>query len=148
MFEHNMLGIWQGEEELCSAAYLLGVSVSSLRQGLTTRTIKTRSHFLKSECHADLSNTRRDALAEVKFINFFSLPDFLILNKLLQTLYCRTVTTIVRRANSLKRLLSPSGTLSSDSADSALNQIDIESQRTSTAGTAGSKASVSMTALR
>lgn len=33
---------------------------------------------------------------------------------LAKALYCRTVATIVRRANSLKRLGSTSGTLSSD----------------------------------
>lgn len=39
-----------------------------------------------------------------------------------KALYCRTVATIVRRANSLKRLGSTSGTLSSDSNESVHNQ--------------------------
>ncbi|KPJ07418.1 Myosin-VIIa [Papilio machaon] len=48
-------------------------------------------------------------------------------------LYCRTVATIVRRANSLKRLGSTLGTLSSDSNDSVRDQ-DAASRRASTAG--------------
>ena len=50
------------------------------------------------------SNVARDALAKA--------------------LYCRTVATIVRRANSLKRLCM-SGTLSSDSNDSVNNQAEV-----------------------
>lgn len=82
---------------------------------------------MRSRCDANLSNLTRDALAK--------------------SLYCRTVATIVRRANSLKRLCSTSGTLSSDSADSAQNQAEVLSQHASTVGTAGSRASKSMTAL-
>lgn len=43
---------------------------------------------------------------------------------LAKALYCRTVATIVRRANSLKRLCM-SGTLSSDSNDSVHNQAEV-----------------------
>ncbi|KAG8276288.1 Myosin [Homalodisca vitripennis] len=62
-------------------------------------------------------------------------------DSLAKALYCRTVATIVRRANSLKRLGSTLGTLSSDSNES------VASQHASTVGTAGSKSSKSMAAL-
>lgn len=65
---------------------------------------------------------------------------------LAKALYCRTVATIVRRANSLKRLCM-SGTLSSDSNDSVHNQAEVASQHASTVGTAGSKSSRSMAVL-
>ncbi|CAL8122354.1 unnamed protein product [Orchesella dallaii] len=117
----------KGEKELQAAASLLGVSEAALRQGLTTRTHNARNQLVRSRCDANLSNFTRDALAK--------------------SLYCRTVATIVRRANSLKRLCSTSGTLSSDSADSAQNQAEVASQHASTVGTAGSRASKSMTAL-
>lgn len=44
---------------------------------------------------------------------------------LAKALYCRTVATIVRRANSLKRLGSTLGTLSSDSNESVHNQAEV-----------------------
>lgn len=103
------------------------MSETALRQGLTTRTHNARNQLVRSQCDANLSNLTRDSLAK--------------------SLYCRTVATIVRRANSLKRLCSTSGTLSSDSADSAQNQAEVASQHASTVGTAGSRASKSMTAL-
>lgn len=53
----------------------------------------------------------------------------------------------MRRANSLKRLGSTLGTLSSDSNDSVHNQAEVASQHASTIGTAGSKSSKSMAAL-
>lgn len=70
-----------------------------------------------------------------------------IRDSLAKALYCRTVATIVRRANSLKRLGSTLGTLSSDSNDSVHNQAEVASQHASTVGTAGSKSSKSMAAL-
>jgi dachs protein len=67
---------------------------------------------------------------------------------LAKALYCRTVATIVRRANSLKRLGSTSGTLSSDSNESvAIHQMEVSSQHASTVGTMGSRASKSMNVL-
>ncbi|CAG7834204.1 unnamed protein product [Allacma fusca] len=117
----------EGNAELQAAAALLGVSETALKQGLTTRTHNVRNQLVRSRCDANLSNFARDALAK--------------------SLYCRTVATIVRRANSLKRLTSTSGTLSSDSTDSVHNQAETQSQHASTVGTAGSKASKSMTAL-
>lgn len=68
-------------------------------------------------------------------------------DSLAKALYCRTVATIVRRANSLKRLGSTLGTLSSDSNESVHNQADVASQHASTVGTSGSKSSKSMAAL-
>ncbi|CAA9997119.1 unnamed protein product [Nesidiocoris tenuis] len=48
----------------------------------------------------------------------------MIRDSLAKALYCRTVATIVRRANSLKRLGSTLGTLSSDSNESVHNQAE------------------------
>jgi len=64
-------------------------------------------------------------------------------DSLAKALYCRTVATIVRRANSLKRL--GSGTLSSDSNESVHNQAEVNSQHASTIG--GNSGSKSMAAL-
>ena len=55
-------------------------------------------------------------------------------DSLAKALYCRTVATIVRRANSLKRLGSTLGTLSSDSNESVHNQAEVASQHASTIG--------------
>lgn len=49
----------------------------------------------------------------------------MVRDSLAKALYCRTVATIVRRANSLKRLGSTLGTLSSDSNESVHNQADV-----------------------
>ncbi|XP_059474845.1 unconventional myosin-IXa isoform X2 [Neocloeon triangulifer] len=117
----------EGESELASVASLLGVPAVSLGRGLTTRTHNVRGQLVKSVCDANMSNMTRDSLAKA--------------------LYCRTVATIVRRANSLKRLGSTSGTLSSDSNESVHNQAEVASQHASTVGTAGSKSSKSMAAL-
>ncbi|XP_063587287.1 unconventional myosin-IXb-like [Penaeus indicus] len=116
-----------GSHELKSVSALLGVSSASLYRGLTTRTHNVRGQLVKSMCDANMSNMTRDALAKA--------------------LYCRTVATIVRRANSLKRLGSTSGTLSSDSNESVHHQAEVASQHASTVGTAGSKASKSMSVL-
>lgn len=72
-----------GETELNAVANLLGVSASALFRGLTSRTHNARGQLIKSVCDANMSNMTRDSLAKA--------------------LYCRTVATIVRRANSLKR---------------------------------------------
>ncbi|CRK99962.1 CLUMA_CG013257, isoform B [Clunio marinus] len=112
-----------GESELNSIANLLGVSPQALFRGLTTRTHNARGGLVKSVCDANMSNMTRDSLAKA--------------------LYCRTVATIVRRANSLKRL--GSGTLSSDSNESVHNQAEINSQHASTIG--GNSGSKSMVAL-
>lgn len=115
-----------GESELNAVAGLLGVSGAALFRGLTSRTHNARGQLVKSVCDANMSNMTRDCLAKA--------------------LYCRTVATIVRRANSLKRLGSTLGTLSSDSNESVHNQAEVTSQHASTiCGTnAGSK---SMAAL-
>lgn len=115
----------RGETELNSVSCLLGVPASALFRGLTTRTHNARGQLVKSVCDANMSNMTRDSLAKA--------------------LYCRTVATIVRRANSLKRLGSTLGTLSSDSNESVHNQADVASQHASTIG--GNSGSKSMAAL-
>uniref|UniRef100_A0A1B0FBE5 Myosin motor domain-containing protein n=1 Tax=Glossina morsitans morsitans TaxID=37546 RepID=A0A1B0FBE5_GLOMM len=115
----------KGESELNAVASLLGVPPAALCRGLTTRTHNARGQLIKSVCDANMSNMTRDCLAKA--------------------LYCRTVATIVRRANSLKRLGSTLGTLSSDSNESVHNQADINSQHASTIG--GNSGSKSMAAL-
>ncbi|KAL1128916.1 hypothetical protein AAG570_013450 [Ranatra chinensis] len=117
----------KGEGELGAVASLLGVTSASLLRGITSRTHNARGKIVKSFCDANMSNMIRDSLAKA--------------------LYCRTVATIVRRANSLKRLGSTLGTLSSDSNESVHNQAEVASQHASTVGTAGSKSSKSMAAL-
>uniref|UniRef100_T1GR94 Myosin motor domain-containing protein n=1 Tax=Megaselia scalaris TaxID=36166 RepID=T1GR94_MEGSC len=104
----------KGETELNSVANLLGVQAQFLFRGLTTRTHNARGQLVKSICDANMSNMTRDCLAKA--------------------LYCRTVATIVRRANSLKRLGSTLGTLSSDSNESVHNQGDAASHHASTIG--------------
>ncbi|XP_043288303.1 unconventional myosin-IXb isoform X2 [Venturia canescens] len=117
-----------GENELGSVAALLGVPPPALLRGLTSRTHNARGQLVKSVCDANMSNMTRDSLAKA--------------------LYCRTVATIVRRANSLKRLGSTLGTLSSDSNESVHNQAEVTSQHASTIGSsAGGTGSRSMTAL-
>ncbi|XP_078038884.1 unconventional myosin-IXb-like dachs [Augochlora pura] len=117
-----------GENELASVAALLGVPPPALLRGLTSRTHNARGQLVKSVCDANMSNMTRDSLAKA--------------------LYCRTVATIVRRANSLKRLGSTLGTLSSDSNESVHNQAEVTSQHASTIGSsAGGTGSRSMTAL-
>ncbi|XP_034940231.1 unconventional myosin-IXb isoform X4 [Chelonus insularis] len=117
-----------GENELASVAALLGVPAPALLRGLTSRTHNARGQLVKSVCDANMSNMTRDSLAKA--------------------LYCRTVATIVRRANSLKRLGSTLGTLSSDSNESVHNQAEVTSQHASTIGSsAGGTGSRSMAAL-
>ncbi|XP_030768013.1 unconventional myosin-IXa isoform X2 [Sitophilus oryzae] len=118
----------RGETELNAVAGLLGVSGAALFRGLTSRTHNARGQLVKSVCDANMSNMTRDCLAKA--------------------LYCRTVATIVRRANSLKRLGSTLGTLSSDSNESVHNQAEVTSQHASTIGNGSNSAgSKSMTAL-
>ncbi|XP_030561790.1 unconventional myosin-X isoform X1 [Drosophila novamexicana] len=116
----------KGETELNSVASLLGVPPAALFRGLTTRTHNVRGQLVKSVCGDGDANMTRDCLAKA--------------------LYCRLVATIVRRANSLKRLGSTLGTLSSDSNESVHNQADAASQHTSTIG-GGNAGSKSMAAL-
>ncbi|KAJ0178564.1 hypothetical protein K1T71_006387 [Dendrolimus kikuchii] len=103
------------EAELAAAAALLGVAAPALLRGLTSRAPArpAAARPLRTPATAAAAAGARDALAKA--------------------LYCRTVATIVRRANSLKRLGSTLGTLSSDSNESVHNQ-DAASRRTSSAG--------------
>lgn len=117
----------KGGSEIKAVSLLLGVSSMSLFHGLTTRTHNVRGQRVKSACDAKMASMTRDSLAKA--------------------LYCRTVATIVRRANNLKRLGSTSGTLSSDSNESVHNHTENSSQYASTAGSGGGKSSKSMTVL-
>ncbi|KAJ8969728.1 hypothetical protein NQ317_003327 [Molorchus minor] len=117
----------KGDAELNAVAGLLGVSGAALFRGLTSRTHNARGQLVKSVCDANMSNMTRDCLAKA--------------------LYCRTVATIVRRANSLKRLGSTLGTLSSDSNESVHNQAEVTSQHASTIGGSTNAGSKSMAAL-
>ena len=105
-----------GKEELRKIAKLLGVTPAQLHQGLTTRTHNVRGHLVKSSSDANMANSTRDALAKA--------------------LYCRTVATIVKRANSLKRP-ALSGSMSSNESV----HHEVASLHASTVGTAGSKKS-------
>lgn len=109
-----------GEAELAAAGALLGVPAAALLRGLAVRTAPRRARPSAAPpaapATAPAAAAARDALAKA--------------------LYCRTVATIVRRANSLKRLGSTLGTLSSDSNESVHNQ-DAASRRASSAGGGG-----------
>ena len=105
-----------GKEELKSVAALIGVSPGLLLQGLTMRTHNVRGHLVKSSSDANMANSTRDALAKA--------------------LYCRTVASIVKRANSLKRP-ALSGSMSSNESV----HHEVASLHASTVGTAGSKKS-------
>jgi len=107
-----------GKEELKSVSSLIGVTPQLLLQGLTSRTHKVRGQLVKSSSDANMSNATRDALAKA--------------------LYCRTVATIVKRANSLKR---PVGALSGSMSSNESVHHEVASLHASTVGTAGSKKS-------
>lgn len=87
-----------GQAELVAAGSLLGVGAAALLRGLGTRCAPRARGQVRAPAGAAAASAARDALAKA--------------------LYCRTVATIVRRANSLKRLGSTLGTLSSDSNES------------------------------
>lgn len=105
-----------GKEELKSVSKLIGVTPALLLQGLTSKTHNVRGHLVKSSSDANMSNATRDALAKA--------------------LYCRTVATIVKRANSLKRP-ALSGSMSSNESV----HHEVASLHASTVGTANSKKS-------
>lgn len=159
------------EAELKAVAGLLGVTPASLLRGLTVRTHNVRGQLVKSVCDANMVMTIHYAMSlgkkkkNLKGSLFgFGIQSSAARDALAKALYCRTVATIVRRANSLKRLCM-SGTLSSDSNDSVHNHGQngggavrtyplhgIEPARSehggaSTVGTAGSKSSRSMAVL-
>ncbi|XP_047993590.1 unconventional myosin-IXAa isoform X1 [Leguminivora glycinivorella] len=115
-----------GDAELQAAAALLGVAAPALLRGLTTRAAARGRAAARAPATAAAAAAARDALAKA--------------------LYCRTVATIVRRANSLKRLGSTLGTLSSDSNESVHNQ-DAASRRASTNGGRGRAGAKSMAVL-
>ncbi|XP_022128945.2 unconventional myosin-IXAa isoform X1 [Pieris rapae] len=95
---------------LAAVSALLGVGAAALARGLATRSAARGR--VRAPATAAAASLARDSLAKA--------------------LYCRTVATIVRRANSLKRPGSTLGTLSSDSNESV--HQDAASRRASTAG--------------
>lgn len=136
-----------GENELASVAALLGVPPPALLRGLTSRTHNARGQLVKSVCDANMvllaHCTRSDVNAALSELNHVEGCLFTQSNmtrdSLAKALYCRTVATIVRRANSLKRLGSTLGTLSSDSNESVHNQAEVTSQHASTIGSSAGK---------
>lgn len=114
---------------LKDVAQVLGVSSVALYKGLTNRSHQIKGQTVKrpgSQSTVTACATR-DALAKA--------------------LYCRTVATIVRRANSLKRMGPISGTLSSDSNESVQNHVETGSHHASTVGSGGAKSDKSMKML-
>ncbi|VVC87706.1 unnamed protein product, partial [Leptidea sinapis] len=89
-----------GNAELAAAGALLGVGAAALVRGAGWRVAPRGARSpARAPATPAAAARARDALAKA--------------------LYCRTVATIVRRANSLKRLGSTLGTLSSDSNESS-----------------------------
>ncbi|XP_054159659.1 uncharacterized protein LOC128957868 [Oppia nitens] len=113
--------------EVKAVASLLGVSSVSLYRGFTTRTQQNRGQLLKSHRDSQSASATRDAFAKA--------------------LYCRTVATIIRRANSSKRIGSSCGTISSDSNESIHNHTETGSHHTSSIGSNGAKSHKSMNVL-
>ncbi|GBP15808.1 Unconventional myosin-VIIb [Eumeta japonica] len=95
------------DTELAAAAALLGVPVSALLRGFAQRAVPRIARGPAGGSTVRAASTPAAAAAAR--------------DSLAKALYCRTVATIVRRANSLKRLGSTLGTLSSDSNDSVHN---------------------------
>lgn len=114
---------------LKAVAQVLGVSSVALYKGLTSRSHQVNGQLIvRSGNQTNMTAcATRDALAKA--------------------LYCRTVATIVRRANSLKRMGPISGTLSSDSNESVQNHIETSSHHASTVGSGGAKSDKSMKML-
>ncbi|XP_046361529.2 unconventional myosin-IXb-like [Haliotis rufescens] len=75
-----------GNDEIKSVAALLGVSGVSLYRGFTTRTRHVHGHVSRSITDARSANSTRDALA--------------------RALYYRTVSTVMKRVNSIRRQVS------------------------------------------
>ena len=112
---------------LKDVAQVLGVSSVALYKGLTSRSHQVKGQLIKRTGSQSHVTETRDALAKA--------------------LYCRTVATIVRRANSLKRMGPISGTLSSDSNESVQNHVETSSHHASTVGSGGAKSDKSMKML-
>lgn len=108
-------GLSFNKKELHAVASLLGVSTAQLHKGLAQRTYCSRDkgQILVSTRNAESFYVTRDSLAKA--------------------LYTRTVATIIRRANSSKRLTSTCGTASSESNDSTHNNNHHHQQHLETA---------------
>ena len=137
-----------GENELASVAALLGVPPPALLRGLTSRTHNARGQLVKSVCDANmvlLTHSVQSVAVTSAGRSGTMLKGCLFMqsnmtrDSLAKALYCRTVATIVRRANSLKRLGSTLGTLSSDSNESVHNQAEVTSQHASTIGSSAGR---------
>lgn len=133
-----------GENELASVAALLGVPPPALLRGLTSRTHNARGQLVKSVCDANMVCHRFHFIpSPIRTVRITTNGSFAQSNmtrdSLAKALYCRTVATIVRRANSLKRLGSTLGTLSSDSNESVHNQAEVTSQHASTIGSSAGR---------
>ncbi len=114
-----------GGDALNAVAALLGVPSRALCEGLISRTHSVRGQPVKAMSDANLVSLT------VPYIFLSSDQHMYFLgqcnatrNSLAKSLYCRTVATIVRRANSLKRPVGPlSGTMSSDSNESVHHEV-------------------------
>ncbi|XP_003739021.1 unconventional myosin-IXa [Galendromus occidentalis] len=113
--------------EIKKVAGLLKITPTALYSALTRRIRYVHRHPMSTVCTSAEASASRDALAKA--------------------LYYRTVATVVRCANSLKGMNSMSGTLSSDSNESVHNQVEVNSQHASTAGSNSTKKHKSMTVL-
>ncbi|XP_071966003.1 unconventional myosin-VIIb-like isoform X2 [Antedon mediterranea] len=116
----------KGNTEIKAVAALLGVSGVVLYRGFTTRTHNLKGQVFRSLCDADTANETR--------------------NRLSKALYCRTVSAIVRRINSVRRPASQSGasTSSSDevqSMDSVFKPLRQSSPATSKSSVSHSNSS-------
>ncbi|XP_074602506.1 unconventional myosin-IXb-like dachs isoform X2 [Brevipalpus obovatus] len=127
--DHDSSGLFDSKSnnEIKAVASLLGVSAVALNRGLTTRIQNIRGQLVKTIRDGVSASKTRDALAKA--------------------LYCRTVTTIVRRANSMKRIGSSCGTMSSDSNESMHIQVETGSHHASTIGSSGAKSQKSLNVL-
>lgn len=107
-------------------------------RGIATAYLSSFSAFPLATHFASLSDTNPFSHCSQAMANRDSLA---------KALYCRTVATIVRRANTLKRIGSTCGTLSSDSNESVHNHVETGSHHASTVGSGGAKSHKSLNVL-
>ena len=132
-----------GQEEMETVARLLGVSKTLLWQGITTRTHTVRGQPVKSVSDANSVIFFFFAVFENRS-KTFTLQCNTTRNALAKALYCRTLATIVRRANSMRKFGGSS--MSTGSSGSALDH-EVASHHCSTVGTSGSRKSSKSMAL-
>ena len=128
------------KKELHAVASLLGISTAHLHRGLTQQNLPSSSSS-DNKHHGQILVVRRNLK------NFQMTRD-----SLAKALYARTVATIIRRANSSKRLKSNSCTTSSESNDSTHHHQHLETsshhQAASSIGSACGKSYKSMAILQ